>query len=115
MTFWTTATREQKLAQIDGGIECGMTARQVAMCLGASTTHGGATVLMFAARNGRRFNTGTHDKKVKAGLVGGVRGAMTGGIVAMRNAGFPDYEISSAFSLFGSHERSERFLDEVDA
>lgn len=115
MTFWTTATREQKLAQIDGAIECGMTAKQTAMCLGASTKHKGSTVLAYAAAHGRRFNTGMHDKRVKAGSIGGHHGGMTGGIITSRNAGKPDYEISSAFSIFGRDHDEELLFDEVEA
>lgn len=111
MTFWNTATREEKLAQIDGGIECGMTARQVAMCLGAPEKYDGIAVRSFARMNGRSFNTQMHRKKVVAGKANGE----IGGIVRARNTGLPDYEISSAFSLFDRHESSERFLDEVDA
>lgn len=51
MSFWNTATQEQKLAQIDGGIECGMNARQVATNLG--TTLG--AVGTFARNHGRSF------------------------------------------------------------
>jgi hypothetical protein len=32
--WWTNATLEQRLAQIDGGIECGMTARAIGACSG---------------------------------------------------------------------------------
>lgn len=35
-SWWHRATPAQRLAQIDGGIECGMTARQVAMACGTS-------------------------------------------------------------------------------
>ncbi len=35
MTFWETSTTKQKMAQVLGGLECGMTANQIAMCLGA--------------------------------------------------------------------------------
>ena len=33
--WWHVATTEQKLAQLTGGIECGMTAKQIGMCSGA--------------------------------------------------------------------------------
>lgn len=49
--WWYSATPDQKLAQIDGGIECGMTAAQVAMVSGTS----GNTALHFAGDHGRSF------------------------------------------------------------
>lgn len=33
-SWWSKATEAQKLAQIDGGIECGLTARQIAIASG---------------------------------------------------------------------------------
>lgn len=50
-SWWHRATPEQRLAQIDGGVECGMTSRQVAMASGVSHT----TIRIYAANNGRRF------------------------------------------------------------
>jgi len=35
MTWWDHASVEQRLAQINGGIECGLTARQIGLCVGA--------------------------------------------------------------------------------
>lgn len=49
--WWHVATTEQKLAQITGGIECGMTAQQIAMCSGARV----ANVSMFAVRRSIHF------------------------------------------------------------
>lgn len=51
MTFWKTASKAQKLAQIDAGIELGMTARQVAINLGCSPK----TIFLFAGENERSF------------------------------------------------------------
>jgi hypothetical protein len=51
MTFWKTATTEQKLAQIDGGIECGMNSTQIAMNLGTNP----ARVTQFASYHRRSF------------------------------------------------------------
>lgn len=56
MTFWSTATNEQRLVQIDAGIELGMTSKQVAMCLGAPVYVNRANaVLAFANTHGRSF------------------------------------------------------------
>lgn len=56
--WWYRASREQKLAQIDGGIECGLTAREVAICSGIdpdTTGRHGRTVHGYASNHGRRF------------------------------------------------------------
>ena len=51
MTFWKTATTEQKLDQIDGGIECGINTSQIAANLGSTRI----AVRDFAYRHGRSF------------------------------------------------------------
>ena len=51
-SWWHRATQEQRLAQIDGGIRCGMTANQVGMNVGAK----GQVVQNFAQQFGRKFN-----------------------------------------------------------
>jgi len=55
--WWYSATQEQKLAQIDGGIECGMTAREIALNCGASlgVNDRGGTIGAFAFLHGRNF------------------------------------------------------------
>ena len=58
MTFWTTATIEAKLAQIDGGIELRMTTGQVAMNCGTNSV----SVRGFAHRHGRSFSQSERKK-----------------------------------------------------
>ena len=53
MSFWNTATQEQKLAQIDGGLELGLTANQVAINCGVKPF----TLTAFARFHGRSFRT----------------------------------------------------------
>ncbi len=58
--WWYRASREERLAQIDAGIELGMTSAQVAMNCGCHqeqhrSSHGGHTVLSFARSHGRHF------------------------------------------------------------
>lgn len=55
MSFWSTATVEQKLAQIDAGIELGMATAVVAKNLGCHRH----TLYFFARQHGRRFPAGT--------------------------------------------------------
>ena len=61
MSWWSKATEAQKLAQIDGGIECGMTGPQVAMASGTTRS----AVHSFAIAHGRKFpmRTGTASRK----------------------------------------------------
>lgn len=62
--WWYRATNEERLAQIDGGIELGMTASQVALNCGClyeqnytngSTLGSGSLVNHFALNHGRSF------------------------------------------------------------
>jgi hypothetical protein len=63
MSWWNTATQAQKLAQIDGGIECGLTARQIAIASGMDEAEA-VSVRWFANNHLRsiphktRFNSG---------------------------------------------------------
>lgn len=50
-SWWHRATPAQRLAQIDGGIECGMTVNQVALASGI----GRGALMNFAVRNERSF------------------------------------------------------------
>ena len=59
MSFWDTATTEQKLAQIDGGIECGMNASQIAFNCGLRATEKTPAAILlrgFAVTHGRDFS-----------------------------------------------------------
>lgn len=54
MSFWSTATDEQKLQQIDAAVSLGLTSKQVAMNCGTDFTR----VLYFAGKHGRKFGRG---------------------------------------------------------
>jgi len=51
--WWYRASQEQRLRQIDAGIELGMTAKQVAMVSGTMV----GTVFSFSRLHGRHFYT----------------------------------------------------------
>ncbi|OOG75571.1 hypothetical protein B0E45_01180 [Sinorhizobium sp. A49] len=103
-SWWSRASREQKLAQIDGGIECGMSARHIAVNLGATTS----AVHEYGRRNGRRFTgTNTRKQQSRAGSIAGLGNA--------RRLGKPDCEIASAFSIFGDFHSEKPMFDEVPA
>jgi len=55
MSYWETASPEQKLAQIDGAIECLMTAKQCAMNVKTEPHR----VVYFAKIHGRHFTRDT--------------------------------------------------------
>ena len=101
-SWWSRASREQRLAQIDGGIECGLSARHIAMNVGATTS----AVHELGRRNGRKFtgkNTVSQNRRA-----GGIAG-----IAVARRLGKPDCEISSAFSIFGEVPPERTMFDEV--
>jgi hypothetical protein len=103
-SWWSRASTEQKLAQIDGGISCGMSGRHIAMNVGATR----AAVLEFGRRHGRKFVAkATASQRQTAGRIAGVEAA--------RRTGKPDYDISSAFSIFGGEPTDRPFIDEVAA
>jgi hypothetical protein len=89
MTFWKTATKEQKLSQIDGGIECGMTARQVAMNLGTSKQN----LLEFGRNHGRKFPYQLPKPFGEAARIS-----------SLRSRDIPNDRITSAFNIFGAKE-----------
>lgn len=108
-SFWSRSTTAEKLAQIDGGIECGMSSKQIAMCLGASIKGYGAAVRNFALRHNRHMPTSRHESARRGGTAAG----QSNGIRAARRAGKPDCEIVSAFSIFGDKGGIESLFDEV--
>ena len=57
-TFWKHASVEQKLAQLDGGIELQMTSAQIAMNVGASAV----AVRAFAHHHDRSFKNSSRAK-----------------------------------------------------
>jgi len=73
--WWYRASIEQRLAQIDGGVECGLTARQVAMVSGVDMDrHPAQVVASFAIKHGRHFPNGRFSGVQKTGLrIGGIK------------------------------------------
>ena len=51
MSWWSSASTEQRLTQVDAGIELGMTSRQVALASG-TTAH---AIRLMASYHSRRF------------------------------------------------------------
>ncbi len=103
-SWWSRASRDQKLAQIDGGIECGVCAKHIAMNVGASVS----AVHEFGRRNGRKFTgKNTTVQLRRAGSIAGVKNA--------RRLGKPDCEIASAFSIFEDRAVERPMFDEVAA
>ena len=101
MTFWKTATTEQKLAQIDGGIECGMNAVQVAMNCGATPpqVHG------VALYNGRSF--GATQGRCNWGIPGAKRRSERTTVESSKRATARTGTLGdAAFSIFGDHSEA---------
>lgn len=105
-TWWERASVEDRLAQIDGGIECGMTSRQIAMNCGAPIFKRDNAVLRFGKAHGRHFLA-----KNSAGR--SREGGLSSSLVRTRKSGFVEYEISTAFDIFGTREPTERFIDAI--
>ncbi len=92
MSFWEKSTDEQKLAQIDGGIECLMTIRQIAM--NCRTTQ--AAVGHLGRKYGRAFPARFSSPAA------GKRAISVRAIIAARLARVPNVLMNDAFSIFGS-------------
>ncbi|KQY39969.1 hypothetical protein [Rhizobium sp. Root483D2] len=94
-TWWERASTKQRLAQIDGGIECGMNSAQVAKNCGAAIYTNGNAVLSLAHQHGRSFP----NIKSAAGLARIKRAAARTSFY-----GRAHQEINSpdAFSIFGA-------------
>lgn len=90
-TWWERASTRQRLAQIDGGIECGMSSGQVAKNCGAPIYTNGNAVLSCAQQHGRSFP----NIKTAAGLARIKRAAHRSGR-AHQEINSPD-----AFRIFG--------------
>jgi hypothetical protein len=102
-SWWHNATTEQRLAQIDGGLECGMTARQVA--LASRVPEGERTIVSSYARShGRQFpaETGERERHRK-------RSSTDWAAKRARDA----YLRGDPIDLWGNTEAQEEFLDEV--
>ena len=95
-SWWQNATTEQRLAQIDGGLECGMTSGQVAVASRTSAHN----IRQMAVRYGRHFpsigkqTTGHRLRKIASDS---------------RRA----YLRGEPIDLWGNTEAQEEFLDEV--
>lgn len=64
MSFWHTATDEQKLAQIDAAISLGLTSKQCAMNVGTKPS----SVRAFASKHNRAFGYGSEAmRKIRQG------------------------------------------------
>lgn len=103
MSWWFKASEAQRLAQIDGGIECGMTSRQIAVASGLDGEDR-KTVAWFAQNHLRKI---PHKTKFKAQREPApVRGA----VARDRRS----YIAGERVNLWGNAEPQDEFaLDEV--
>lgn len=66
-SWWHNATTEQRLAQIDGGIECGMSGRQIALATGLGPDKR-MSVVKAALQHGRNLGaSGLGNARVQEG------------------------------------------------
>lgn len=98
--FWESATQDQRLKQIDAGIELFMTARQIAMNCGATKQ----AILSYGHRHGRKFPAGCND--------GGRRNRDNVNRVLMsRRKKNPEVNVIEAFEIFGARESFRSLFD----
>lgn len=108
MTYWDKASQEQRLAQIDAGIELGMTSKQIAMCLRAPMYDRDGqdnAVKTFGNRHGRHFPTPREEASRRSGRVSG----RISSALKLRNAGYLDVSHKDAFSIFGRSDEPNPF------
>ena len=103
LSWWACASTQQKLAQIDGGIELCLSGRHIAANVGATR----AAVLDFGHRHGRTFVARAPAQHRRADLATALERA--------RRLGKLDCDIAAAFSIFGDAGRETPLLDEVSA
>lgn len=108
MSWWARATTEQRLAQIDGGISLGMTARQIALNCGTQRDN----LYAFGRRRGRTFPATAGDSAASGCFTGDETRAVKR---RRRDRVSSEVYARDAFSIFSSHEAEEPFMDEVAA
>jgi len=102
--WWEMASETERLAQIDGGISLGMSARQVAANCGFDLLgNDHLRVRQYAAMRGRHFVTQYHTPRMKAA-------SKQSHNARRRRAGVAETQAYDAFELFGA-ERQERLFD----
>ncbi len=104
-TWWKRASQEERLKQIDAGIELGMTGRQVAMNLRVPMYPGGkqSAVDRFANSHGRHFN-GDYSKVRR-------EAKRNAGVISAQRRGLPNLQIRSAFSIFEDDQARPPLFD----
>lgn len=104
MSFWQNASTQQRLAQIDGAIECGLTYKQMAMNMGCEDWR---QVQYFANHHGR-FNRGgryvNHSQRL-------MRSSQVKQVSYNRGQGRPEIDAGRAFEIFPSRAKEDHILD----
>lgn len=68
--WWWRASDAQRLAQIDGGIECGLTLREIGICLGLGNRKSACSeVREFGVKHGRKFTQRREGARITSGDV----------------------------------------------
>lgn len=101
-TWWDRATREQRLAQIDGAIECRLNLRQLLITIGEQfpTRNRVETIRKFADYYGRK-------------IIGHSKASSCASSITMYRNVFRtrDTEIPGAFSIFGETEHRDNLFN----
>lgn len=104
MSFWKSASEEQKMAQVLGGIECGMTDKQIGMCLQISRS----TIGGFIVSHGIKRNSQEEVERLRS--LGGRMSGKTAGILKMRKLNSAEINRSDAFRIFEDVDDDRRSM-----
>lgn len=106
-SWWSNASRDQKLQQIDAGISLGMSAKQIALALGTTT----GCINQYGWRHDRSFPTPIEAIRSKAN-----KASKVGSSIRMsRMNGNEEMDHDLAFSIFGTRQTRPFSFDEVFA
>lgn len=106
MSFWTSSTTQQRLAQIDGAISVGMTMRQTAMNLGTTKS----AIQYFANSHGRYFSGySAHQRDAQAEVAKTYN--HLGRMTQQRRAGTAEIDLVGSFEIFPSRAKTAEFLE----
>lgn len=104
MSFWQKASIQQRLAQIDGAIECGLTYKQMAMNMACEDWR---QIQYFANHHGRFSRNGSlvnHNQRI-------IRSSQVKQVSHNRSQGRPEVEAGRAFEIFPSKAKEDHILD----
>lgn len=106
-SWWSNASKAEKLKQIDAGISLGMSAKQIALALGTTTE----CIHQYGWKNDRSFPTPMSVIRSKA-----IKASKANSSIRMsRMNGHEETEHDLAFSIFGTRQTRPFSFEEAFA